>query len=335
MTSKRQIVAQAVELLSTRPEGLRYSELLRSVHEALPHIPENTVHGTLWNLHVQEPDQVYKPARGLFLHAKFREAEPPEESKPSSPASRKGKFVTKKIQIIARAVELLSTRPEGIRYSELMRLVHEALPYIPKNTVVGTLWNLHVQEPNQVYKPATGLFFHAKFREAEPPKPPPPEKEKVIEKAFYKPFADWLVNELEECTRAIPVGGSSFKDKWGTPDVVGIREPKKSDIIQFPTEIISAEIKLDSASLITAFGQACAYRLFSHKSYIVVPTESLQDDIGRLDTLSRIFGIGLILFNAKDPQSPNFEIRVRATRQEPDMFYVNYYLKRIEDELFG
>ena len=143
------------------------------------------------------------------------------------------------------------------------------------------------------------------------------------------------MNELEECTKAIEVGGNAFKDKLGTPDVIGIREPRKSDIIQFPTEIISAEIKLDSASLITAFGQACAYRLFSHKSYIVVPVESPEDDIARLDTLGRIFGIGLILFNAADPKVPNFEIRVRAAKHEPDMFYVNRCMKLIEDELFG
>ena len=38
------------------------------------------------------------------------------------------------------------------------------------------------------------------------------------------------MKELEECTKAIAVGGAVFKDKWGTPDVVGIREPKKSDM---------------------------------------------------------------------------------------------------------
>jgi hypothetical protein len=101
-----------------------------------------------------------------------------------------------------------------------------------------------------------------------------------------------------------------------------------------PTEIVSAEIKLDANGLITAFGQACAYRLFSHKSYIVVPLNSSEDDIARLDTLARIFGIGLILFNASDPKSPEFEIRVRAAKYEPDMFYVNRSMKLIEDELF-
>lgn len=30
----------------------------------------------------------------------------------------------------------------------------------------------------------------------------------------------------------------------GTPDVVGVRESKRSDIIQFPTEIVVGEIKL-------------------------------------------------------------------------------------------
>ena len=83
-----------------------------------------------------------------------------------------------------------------------------------------------------------------------------------MEEAFYKPFADWLVNELEECTKAVPVGRNIFKDKWGTPDVVGVREPRKSDISKFPTDIVSAEIKLDSTGLITAFEQACAYLLY-------------------------------------------------------------------------
>lgn len=117
--------------------------------------------------------------------------------------------------------------------------------------------------------------------------------------------------------------------------MIGIREPRKSDIIKFPTEIVAAEIKLDSTNLITAFGQACAYRLFSHKSYIVVPITSLEDDIARLDTLSRIFGIGLILFDSSNPKAPDFSIRVRATQHDPDMFYVNRCMKIIEDELFS
>ena len=117
--------------------------------------------------------------------------------------------------------------------------------------------------------------------------------------------------------------------------MIGVRESKRGDIVKFSTEIVSVEIKIDTTSLITAFGQACAYRLFSHKSYIVVPENSPEDDLARLDTLCRIFGVGLILLNATNPKNPNFQIRVRATRHEPDMFYVNRYMKIVEDELFS
>jgi len=246
--------------------------------------------------------------------------------------------MTSKERIIVRALELLKGAPHGIRYSEFVRQVNQALPDIPKNTIHGTLWNLEVQRPDEVYKPARGLYLHTSLKPATGPetaKATPPAAPKIKEEQFYEPFADWLVNELEECTKAISVGGNTFKDKWGTPDVIGIREPKKSDIIKFPTEIISAEVKIDTAGLITAFGQACSYRLFSHKSYIVVPADAPEDDVARLDTLARIFGIGLILFDSKIPAEPKFEIRVRATKHEPDMFYVNRYLKLIEDDLFS
>lgn len=159
----------------------------------------------------------------------------------------------------------------------------------------------------------------------------------VSEEDFFAPFAEWIKNELEECTKAIPLGRNKFKDKWGTPDVLGIRKSKAGDILQYPTEIVSAEITLDSNALITAFGQACSYRLFSHKSYLVIPVTSSPEDLARLDAICRIFGIGLILFDSKSADKPDFEIRVRrrATKHEPDMFYVNRNMKLVEDELFG
>jgi len=245
--------------------------------------------------------------------------------------------VTNKEQIQKSALAILEREPHGLRYTEFVRRVGEALPSIPKNTIHGNLWNLETQLPQLVFKPARGLYLHAKFRESAGTSEaqPPTSRSKVKEEDFYEPFADWLINELEECTKAIAVGGAKFKDKWGTPDVIGIREPRKSDIVRFPTEIVSAEIKLDTTGLITAFGQARAYRLFSHKSYIVVPMTSPDEDVARLDTLARIFGIGLILFEATNPGEPAFDIRVRASNHEPDMFYVNRYMKLVEDQLFA
>jgi len=234
----------------------------------------------------------------------------------------------------------LAEKPEGIRFSELRRDILEQNSSFNSNTINGATWDLDAEYPEHVYKPDRGVFRLLKFKEDVATQPDDlivkkDSKVKTVkEEDFYKPFADWLVNELEECTNAIALGGNLFRDKWGKPDVVGVRESKRSDIIQFPTEIISGEIKTDSNGLITAFGQACAYKIFSHKSYIVVPNDSQIEDITRLDTLCRQFGIGLILFDNKQPNDPHFEIRARAVKHEPDMFFVNKNLKLIEDKLF-
>lgn len=253
----------------------------------------------------------------------------------------KSNSITEQIRKIA--LETLENRPEGIRYSDLVREILKVNNTFKPNTINGATWDLDATYPNEIYKPDRGVFKLLKFKEivANQPDEQPiallPKtlnKKAIKEEDFYKPFADWLVNELEECTSAIGLGGNIFKDKWGTPDVIGVRESKRSDIIQFPTEIIVGEIKTDTDGLITAFGQACAYRIFSHKSYIVVPNNSQLEDISRLDTLCRQFGIGLILFDNQNIEAPNFEIRVRAIKSEPDMFFVNKNLKQIEDRLF-
>jgi len=66
----------------------------------------------------------------------------------------------------------------------------------------------------------------------------------------------------------------------------------------------------------------------------MVPKLSPKDDISRLDSLCQGYGIGLVLFDANSPGTPDFTILVRPQRQEPDMFYTNKYLKLIEDRLF-
>ena len=246
-------------------------------------------------------------------------------------------MTTRKEKITSKAIEVLKSNPGGVRYSNLIRKIHEGLSAIPVNTIRGATWDLDTRVPDEVYKPTRGLFRHITFREkeiSEEEQELPLEIEKIKEEGFYEPFAEWLVNESEECTEAIPLGGNKFRDKWGTPDVIGKREPRRSDIVKTPTEIVSAEIKVNTKELITAFGQACSYKLFSHKSYIVIPKNSSQDDISRLDALCLIFGIGLVLFDNGNANEPRFEIRVRPLKHDPDMFYLNRYMKLIENELF-
>lgn len=242
----------------------------------------------------------------------------------------------------AAATSLLENMPNGVRYTELFERVHAALPKVNKNTIRGALWDFSQQLPPEVVKPSRGHYIHRKFGPTDGSTTGDQATagatraaHRVREQDFYQPFADWLVNEMEECTRAIPLGGNTFKDKWGTPDVIGVREPRKSDIVKFSTEIVSAEVKTDGAQLITAFGQACAYRLFSHKSYLVIPVSSPEGDVARLDVLARTFEIGLVLFDATSAKAPQFSIRVRPSKHEPDGFYVNRCLKLVESQLFG
>ena len=243
--------------------------------------------------------------------------------------------ITRRELIKTEALEILKINPDGVRYFDLVRAIKDIHPEIPNKTIQGSIWDIDKIMEDEVYKPARGLFRHTSFKEKAIIEEETQVTEKIKEEYFYKPFADWLVNELEECTKAIPLGGSKFKEKWGTPDVIGKRESRRSDIITIPTEIVSAEIKLDTRDLITAFGQACSYKLFSNKSYIVIPKRSSPDDISKLDALCLIFGLGLVLFDNNNIDEPNFEIRVRPLKHDPDMFYVNKYMKIIEKELFS
>lgn len=239
-----------------------------------------------------------------------------------------------------KAFELLQQHPEGLRYSELRDKIQASDPAFNGNTINGSIWNLDIAFPEKVYKPSKGLFRLLVFRDQEQDVSTTstlsvPVANKIKEEDFYSPFADWLKNEIEDVTHAIPLGGSKFKDKWGTPDVIGKKEPRRSDVIKGPTEIVSAEIKTDSNQLITAFGQTCAYKLFSHKAYLVVPKQSADDEISRLDSLCQIFGIGLVTFDSMKPANPDFRILVRPSKHEPDLFYTNKYMARIEEDLFA
>ena len=238
--------------------------------------------------------------------------------------------------IRSKALELLENNPDGIRYSNLVRMISEKFPTIPINTIHGSVWDIDRQFPDKVYKPAKGLFRHLKFKDVEIKEDKATENQILKEDLFYESFAYWLENETEEATKAIPLGGKKFKDKWGTPDVIGIRKSEPDDIIEIQIEVISAEIKTDSKDLITAFGQACAYKLFSNMVYLVIPKQSEEEDISRLDSLCLIFGIGLVLFDATNHKDPKFQIRVRPLKHTtPDIYYVNKYLKSVKKELFG
>jgi hypothetical protein len=56
------------------------------------------------------------------------------------------------------ALRLLEENPDGIRWSEMLRLLQKAGPDWHPKTINGCVWKLVEKYPDQVYKPEKGLF---------------------------------------------------------------------------------------------------------------------------------------------------------------------------------
>src|SRR5579863_7165305 len=86
LSAKERIAEKAIELLATEPEGIRHSLLLERLKAALPGIPANTIRGSLVGLAEFKAAEVYRPARGLFQHAMYRDNAAAKAAEASPPA---------------------------------------------------------------------------------------------------------------------------------------------------------------------------------------------------------------------------------------------------------
>lgn len=245
-------------------------------------------------------------------------------------------------QIHERAMQVLESNPQGIRWSDLLRSVEAGSPDTPHNSIHGGIHNLLTTRTNAIVKVARGTYRLTKFVEAEDAvviaqdgeietthvAAEAPASGTLTEQDFYASFAEWL-EENDEATVASSLGGSSLGGKWGTPDVIGVLKPRAQDIFKFEPQIVTAEIKAVPSQPVVAFGQAIAYRLFSHRSYIVVPNSTSSDDMSRLKSLCSIHGIGLVTF-ALNKSRPDYSVIVLPVNAAPDMFYVNNMLERLK-----
>jgi hypothetical protein len=256
-------------------------------------------------------------------------------------------------EIKERARSIIASHPGGIRYTALVTEIVQQNPETKENTIYASVSSLDKDFPDEVTKPSRGLFAPARKAEDDTVSAGSAEQvgaEEVVttaagvrlkESDFYEPFAKWLKNELGEVTRVAPLGGGGIRGRWNTPDVVGTYKKQAGSVIEFPIEIVSAEVKIQPGESVVAFGQAIAYRLFSTKTFIAMPTTLTEEDRDRLDALCMLFGVGLILFDL-NKDKPQFTIRARAQRFSPDMFYANAFADRLRatnlgmfNELFG
>jgi hypothetical protein len=230
------------------------------------------------------------------------------------------------------ARQILENYPEGLRHKELLEQLQREFAYgiiqvfikevkerkvkgVRKN---GNLYKLRGNTVN-VRRNSTRVSGTLTRRNTVSGKP---KKEKF----FYEPFADWLMSE-GKCGEAMQTAGRFLNRKWGTPDVMGTK-PRRGDTAR----IISAEIKtrVEGDALVTAFGQACAYKLFSHDVYLVIPRQSAPEDIDRIKKLCRLHKINLVLFNNKKSHDPEFDLCItQESRQAPDGDYVSQYEEKL------
>jgi hypothetical protein len=72
MTKRERITEEAKQLLLSKPEGLRFAQLVTALERAFPGEPNGTLTGSVWNLHTRFPNEVYKAGHGLFRSTKYR-----------------------------------------------------------------------------------------------------------------------------------------------------------------------------------------------------------------------------------------------------------------------
>ena len=237
-----------------------------------------------------------------------------------------------KDKVIQAALEILEEHSEGADYTNLCNLIGEKLSNVNPANIRYHVYRLPSTHEDKVYKPERGKYCLINEEEREEAEDEPAltsDGERRNESILYQPVADFL-RGMDECTSAIPLGGNCFGKKNNTPDVIGIMQPGIGQILDFPIEVISAEVKDTPDDAVIGFGQACAYRLFSHKSYLVVPADSKE--MGRVESLCNLFGVGLLVFDRESNdsdstlRSPKFTVKSRAVRHSPDMFYFKAYL---------
>jgi hypothetical protein len=151
-------------------------------------------------------------------------------------------------QIKEQAKSIIASNPGGIRFSSLVDQILQQNPETPENTIHGSVRNLEKQFPQEVGKPRRGLYTPIGTKNVTVSAG---STEQIAPTTGVKvePFAEWLKNDLDEVTEVASLGGGGLKSKWATPDVVGTYKKLPGNVIEFPVEIASAEIKIDPPEL--------------------------------------------------------------------------------------
>ena len=71
-TATKRIHDIIFKLLEKNPDGMRWTDLLKSILKKDPSLHPKTVNGMVWKLMQNNPDKVYKPSKGVFRLTKYK-----------------------------------------------------------------------------------------------------------------------------------------------------------------------------------------------------------------------------------------------------------------------
>lgn len=92
--STHQIREVARKIVAENPGGIRFADLKSQIAGPNPETPQNTIHGSIWDLQLRFPQEIAKPSRGLFVPGGTApaNAEETEELPAETPKSKEDAF---------------------------------------------------------------------------------------------------------------------------------------------------------------------------------------------------------------------------------------------------
>ena len=240
--------------------------------------------------------------------------------------------MTKEQEVIVKAAEILKGKPGGLKAKDLKIELQKCLPSVKHNTIEGYVWKLDKISNGQISKLRRGFFVLKEYQSETNETVGLDSKDiefhedrdsisHLPEEPFYPKFAEYL-KKIHECNKAVPSGSNRQGKKWENPDVMGWYSE-----LTFASQqlvLVSGELKTSSRwdDIVTGFGQAASYLLFSHKSYLAIPRQTNQDDKRKIEALCVILGVGLLFFDNNNVDDPKFEVGNRPIRREPDIYFL-------------
>ncbi len=154
-------------------------------------------------------------------------------------------------------------------------------------------------------------------------------KDNVVENEsqLYEKVAQWIAKDIGLSEEdEVYYGNIHSPLKWGNPDVVGVRKLEGK-----PSYVIAAEVKntISTRLVFEGFGQACAYKLFSHMQYLVIPADVEEETLMRLKSLCRKVQVRLVVFTAENPEKITFTLEEGAKDEPPDPKLMKEFLEKL------